>query len=100
MTELEAFHAEKDRFFGAHPQSPLTTEQRRQFRGLRYFPENPALRLKVTVELFARQDTIHMPTTAGGAQPYTRYGRFRFTVGGEKPNSPFTPGRMATFCPL
>ena len=40
MTELEAFRAEKDDFFGSHPQSPLTREQKKDFNGLNYFPEN------------------------------------------------------------
>ena len=31
MTELESFRAEKDRFFAAHPQSPLAPEQKRGF---------------------------------------------------------------------
>jgi len=52
MTELEAFRAEKDEFFGSHPQSPLTREQKKIFHGLNYFPENEALCLDdVEVEL-------------------------------------------------
>ena len=53
MTELESFRAEKDNFFASHPQSPLMPEQKRGFKGLHYFPENPALRLDVTVEEFS-----------------------------------------------
>ena len=45
MSQLDAFRAAKDRFFKQHPQSPLTDEQRSSFQGLRYFPEQPALRL-------------------------------------------------------
>ncbi len=41
MDDLQAFRAEKDEFFGHHPDSPLTKEQKRLFRGLNYFPENP-----------------------------------------------------------
>ncbi len=43
MNELEAFRAEKDDFFGHDHQSPLTREQKREFKGLDYFPENPEL---------------------------------------------------------
>jgi uncharacterized protein (DUF1684 family) len=46
MTDLEAFRVEKDSFFGSHPQSPLTREQKKGFQGLKYFPENEALRLE------------------------------------------------------
>ena len=50
MTELETFRAEKDEFFGSHPQSPLTSEQKKNFHGLNYFPENEALNLEVKVD--------------------------------------------------
>ena len=50
MTELEHFRAQKDAFFKTHPQSPLTPEQQATFAGLRYFPENPELRLVQPIE--------------------------------------------------
>ena len=33
MSELELFRAEKNEFFGSHPQSPLTREQKKTFMG-------------------------------------------------------------------
>src|SRR5215467_1916928 len=83
MTELEHFHAQKDAFFKSHPQSPLTAEQRANFTGLRYFPENPELRLVLPIGQFAEQDTIVMQTSTGEERHYTRYGRLRFTVEGQ-----------------
>jgi hypothetical protein len=53
MSELDEFRAQKDQFFKTHPPSPLTAEQQQAFERLRYFPENPALRLVVPVEQFA-----------------------------------------------
>jgi uncharacterized protein (DUF1684 family) len=50
MTELEQFRVQKDTFFKMHPQSPLLPEQQATFEGLRYFPENPALRLIIPIE--------------------------------------------------
>ena len=58
MTELEAFRKEKDEFFGSHPQSLLTREQKQSFHGLNYFPENDALRLEVQVNEFPTRDTF------------------------------------------
>ncbi len=84
MTELESFRADKDRFFAVDPQSPFTPEQKRDFHGLNYFPENPALRLAVTVEEFQKKDQVQMQTTTGGVQPYTRFGRFKFPVEGQE----------------
>ena len=84
MTELEAFRAEKDRFFASHSQSPLMPEQKRNFRGLDYFPENSGLRLEATVEAFPDQEQIVMQTSTGDEQTYVRYGRFRFNVDGQE----------------
>ncbi|KPV54597.1 hypothetical protein SE17_02750 [Kouleothrix aurantiaca] len=83
MTELEQFRAQKDTFFKTHPQSPLTAEQQAAFAGLRYFPENPDLRLVVPIETFAEKDTVVMQTSTGDERSYTRYGRLRFTVDGQ-----------------
>ena len=84
MTELEAFQAEKDRFFASHSQSPLMPEQKQNFRGLDYFPENPELRFEATVEKFLNQEQIVMQTSTGDKQTYVRYGRFRFKVDGQE----------------
>ncbi len=83
MSELAAYRAEKDGFFGRHPQSPLTPEQRNGFMGLQYFPENEALRLEVQVEPIKDQEPMQMQTSTAGVQTYVRYGRFKFQVDGE-----------------
>jgi len=83
MTELEYFRAQKDAFFRTHPQSPLTAEQQAAFAGLRYFPENPDLRLVLPLEAFAEQDSVVIQTSTRDARAYTRYGRLRFTVDGQ-----------------
>ncbi len=82
MTDLENFRAEKDDFFGSHPQSPLTREQKMKFKGLNYFPESEALRLEVKVEEFPVKDAFEMQTSTGGVQHYERFGRFHFHVDG------------------
>lgn len=84
MTELEQFRAQKDQFFQTHNQSPLTSEQKQDFTGLNYFPENPELRLEATIEVFPEQISVEMQTTTGGTQFYMRFGRFSFTVDGQE----------------
>jgi uncharacterized protein (DUF1684 family) len=81
MSNLKDFRSNKDDFFAHHPQSPLTAEQKRSFKGLNYFPPNPALHLEVQVEEFPVKEQIQMQTTTGDIQVYQRYGRFQFTVG-------------------
>mgnify|MGYP000889992019 FL=1 len=84
MTELTAFRTEKDQFFGGHPQSPLTREQRKVFKGLRYFPENDSLCLEVKVEEFPEKVRFDMQTSTGDVQAYEKFGHFKFAVEGEE----------------
>ena len=100
MTELESLRAEKDEFFASHPQSPLMPEQKRGFKGLNYFPENPALRLDVTIEEFSRKNKIQMQTTTGDVQTYTRFGRFKFAVDGQAAELTLYAGPHGHFLPL
>lgn len=80
MNELQTFRAQKDNFFATDPQSPLAHEQRHQFDGLEYFPENENLRLLVEVEELPEREQIWMQTSTGDVQPFLRYGKFNFTV--------------------
>ena len=84
MTELTDFRLEKDEFLREHPQSPLTPEQRRNFKGLEYFPENEDLRLEVQVEKLFDEQPMQMQTSTGGVQTYVRHSRFKFQVEGQE----------------
>ena len=83
MTDLESFRAEKDDFFAHDPQSPLTSQQKKEFRGLNYFPENAALRLDVQAEELPSKERMEMQTSTGDVQVYFRHSRFRFPVDGQ-----------------
>ncbi|MBN1450886.1 MAG: DUF1684 domain-containing protein [Anaerolineales bacterium] len=84
MSELQEFRVSKDEFFARHPQSPLTSEQKRAFRGLDYFDENEDLQLEVLVEKFPEQKQVMLQTSTGQTQVYTRYGKFKFSVDGQE----------------
>jgi len=84
MTELDAFRTEKNEFFGSHPQSPLSREQKNHFQGLNYFPENDSLRLEVKVDEFQIKERFEMQTSTGDVQPYEKFGKFHFLVEGVK----------------
>jgi uncharacterized protein (DUF1684 family) len=83
-SELEEFREAKDYFFKTDRQSPLTREQRKDFQGLHYFPENPELRLEVTIDEFPDKQEIEIQTSTGDVQKYQRYGRFTFDVDGQE----------------
>jgi uncharacterized protein (DUF1684 family) len=83
MTRLEKFRAEKDEFFAKHLQSPLTHAQKHDFKGLKYYPENPSLRLETAVEVYPTQETVTIQTTGGEPQLYKRHGKIKFEVDGQ-----------------
>ncbi|HJZ45651.1 MAG TPA: DUF1684 domain-containing protein [Roseiflexaceae bacterium] len=83
MNDLETFRRQKDRYFKASPDSPIPPDQRDDFTGLAYYPENASLRLIVQPEEFAEQEPIRMITSTGGEQEYVRWGRFGFEVDGQ-----------------
>lgn len=83
MNTLQRFRKEKDEFFAGHPQSPLTHEQKHNFKGLTYFTENPDLIIEVKVEEFSEKEPITIQTSTGDFLTYDRFGRFRFTVDGQ-----------------
>jgi len=82
MSQLDQFRAQKDDFFLHDWQSPLTPEQRREFTGLQYYPENPALCLTLPIEPYADQTLVTMQTSTGGAREYVKYGQFSFEING------------------
>ena len=100
MSDLDDFRKEKDEFFGRHPQSPLTPEQRRGFGGLHYFPENEDLRLEVKVELLPDERPMQMQTTTGDVQEYVRHGKFQFHVDGQTAELTIFRGRHGYFLPF
>ena len=50
MSELTDFRKAKDEFFKENYQSPLDNQEKATFTGLKYFPENPALRFDLELE--------------------------------------------------
>ena len=100
MTDLEAFRQEKDDFFGTDPDSPMTPDQQAGFTGLRYFPEDPALRFVVDIERFGEPQTIRMQTSTGDVQDYQRFGRFRFVVDGQEATLTIYRNEHGTFLPF
>ena len=100
MTELDEFRLAKDHFFAHDAQSPLTVRQRQAFEGLRYFSENPELRVEVLPERVGEGGPVEMRTSTGDALVYTRAGRFRFEVDGQKAELTIYEGSNGLFLPF
>ncbi len=84
MSKLEDYRKRRDSFFRSHPRSPLSAEQKKNFQGLRYFPENPDLNLVIQVERFEEPEDVPIDTTTGDSQTFTRFGYFKFEVEGQE----------------
>jgi uncharacterized protein (DUF1684 family) len=80
QSELTRFRGEKNHVFSHDPSSPLTPEQRRTFKGLAYFDENPGLVIHAPVDRAVEPGEVRMATSAGDEQVYQRYGVVRFSV--------------------
>jgi len=83
MSSLAEFRQQKDVFFKTDPQSPLRPDQRTDFDGLKYFPENPRLRITAKVEEYPDQQIVPMTTSTGAVKEYYKYGHFSFEVDGQ-----------------
>ncbi len=83
MSDIEEYRKMKDDFFKKNAQSPLTSEQRKTFKGLNYFLENEALRLTLKLEPYAAPKHIEMQTSKGEVQHYFQVGQIHFPVNSE-----------------
>jgi hypothetical protein len=80
--ELARFRAEKDDFFATDPLSPLTARQRTRFRGLAYFPHDPAFLVEAELRPAHGSQSIDLVTSSGDSERYRRVGMVRFAVDG------------------
>ena len=83
MTDVEEFRQQKDEFFRAHHESPLTPEQKRNFQGLRYYPEDPSLRFVTALDTDVPHERITIPTSTGDSEALHRAGRFTVEIDGQ-----------------
>jgi uncharacterized protein len=82
---LAGYRERRDHFFGHHPHSPLTKEQRLRFAGLDYFPEREDLAMMLAMDESGEAvgEEVDIPTTDGITKPFTRAGQVRFDLDGE-----------------
>jgi len=100
MSSIQDFRHRKDEFFANDGQSPLTSEQKRNFKGLNYFPENPDLRFEVKVEEYPEKEKMSIQTSTGDAQNYVRAGRFNFEVDGQQVDLTLYSNQHGFFLPF
>ena len=91
FSELEQFRKDKDDLFSSKPESPLTEDQKKDFKGLNYYPPNPDLKFKdLTLESANSEGVVQIKTSAGNTQAYNKLGVLSLEMGGQK-------GRLTVF---
>lgn len=82
VSDLIEFRKMKDSFYKEHAQSPLSAEQKKNFAGLEYFPENDSLRFVLELERYPDPPHVELQTTKGERRDYFKVGQIRFPVRG------------------
>ena len=80
--ELAARRRALDADFASDPESPIPVAQRPAFRGLTYFPPDPAWRYAGSVTRYPAPERITIVTTSGTPRPCERWGRVTFARDG------------------
>ena len=73
-SRLERFRTNKNSLFKKDADSPLEPAQKKCFRGLAYFPENPALDLILSLDTTEAGTPLVTLTTRGEERHYVRMG--------------------------
>ena len=85
--KLKEFREERDRFFKEDPHSPLKDADRRDFKGLSYYPIDLRYAVIGSVAPYPTEPkplTVTLPTSKGTGKKYVRYGRFQFQLSGKE----------------
>ena len=81
LDTIEANRVEKDRFFRSSPYSPI--EDRTNFKGLDYYPPNPAYRYTLPLKQSEPLEPLTFQTSTGDKRTYFRLGTVEFEVEGQ-----------------
>jgi uncharacterized protein (DUF1684 family) len=83
FTSWRAFRNGRDALFRAHPQSALSTGQKRHFGGLHYYEYNPAFRFLLPIDSAVEPTVFEIALEHDGQTRIQRFGRVHFQVGGQ-----------------
>ena len=81
---IAADRAAKDARFRSDPETPLLAADLSEFRGLSYWPPDPAYRFSGPILGYDRPKRFTVLSTTGKTRPCERYGRILFDVRGRE----------------
>lgn len=81
---IEKYRRELNMFMAKDEDSPLTEEQKENFKGLNFYP--PSLDFKVRARLYVEEnpEIIELPLTNGEQESYFKFAKAVFRLSGEK----------------
>lgn len=80
IEEVNSYREEKNELFTNGEASPLDRKQKKVFKGLNYFPTDPAYRIIADFEKFAIQEAIQIKTNLGVTKVYKKHGKASFQL--------------------
>jgi uncharacterized protein (DUF1684 family) len=83
IVSWRAFRTGRDTLFRAHPQSALSEEQKRHFKGLRYYDYDPAFRFLLPIDSAVEPGVFEIALEHDGVVRIQRCGRVHFQIGGQ-----------------
>jgi hypothetical protein len=82
VEEIQSSRKKKDLEFKRGEKSPVLPKEKRKFKGLHYFPVNPAYKVEATFVRDSSQAPFKMKTSTGRLPDYVKYGELHFTLSG------------------
>jgi uncharacterized protein len=79
---LSRLRKEKDEFIGTSPNSPLPSDGRSAFVGLKYFDPDLSLRFEAKLQRLPEPESVVLGTSKGSRQLFKRVGYFDFEAEG------------------
>ncbi len=83
IEKIKEIRSNYNKAFKNSPDSPLTDEQKQNFKSLSYFPINEKYKLIVKLEKNPNPDEIIIFSSKGDERQFLRYGFFEFELDGE-----------------
>ena len=78
--KIDRIRERTDILYLKSPNSPLTPEQKVDFKGLSYFPMDEKYRFIVELKEFENQEEVAIPTTLNEIRHYTRFASIEFEI--------------------
>ncbi len=78
--KIDRIRERTDILYLKSPNSPLTPEQKIDFKGLSYFPMDEKYRFIVELKEFEKQEEVEIPTTRNEIRHYIRFAYVEFEI--------------------